>query len=52
MSTQVKPLGESECLAVIWRLGGAVTVQNQEEAMWKGQDRTGLRQSQRLREEG
>lgn len=42
----------SECLAVIWGLGRTVTVQNPEEAMWKGQDRTGLQQSQRLREEG
>lgn len=37
---QVKTLSVSECLAVIWGLGRAVTVQNQEEAMWKGQ--TGL----------
>lgn len=55
MSTEelrVKPLSVSESLAVIRGLGRAVTVQNQEEAMWKGQDRTRLRQTQRLREEG
>lgn len=41
---RVKPLSTNECLAVIWGLGRAVTVQNQEEATWKGQDRTRLLQ--------